>query len=248
MNLLPSWSFTAVQEYLNCPRKYQLNRVLKVMPFVESEAMKQGNIVHKHLEDRIREGKKLPEHLLKFEKFIVGMEKKVMADEWLEVGAEIEVCFDRNLEMVGNWGQTSPRAWFDKRTWYRGKFDISALINKTTAFIGDWKTGKRRPDSTQLELFAGVAFKALPDLERVTTAYIWTQAGAQDKKVFYREGHAGDEEKNISSKSEADIWAEWLGYVERIEQSMQNNKWPCKPSGLCGWCDATPKQCPHSKK
>ena len=248
MNLLPSWSFTAVQEYLNCPRKYQLNRVLKVMPFVESEAMRQGNIIHKHFEDRIRVGAKFPEHLTKYEPFIQKMERKVINNEWLEMSAETEVVFDRNMELVGCWGQTSPRPWFSKSAFYRGKFDIVALISKTKAMVLDLKTGKRKPDNPQLELFAAVAFKALPDLEQVVTGYVWTKEnGAVDKQTFFREGTDGLTD-NVSAKSEADIWAEWLGYVERIEQSMQNNKWPCKPSGLCGWCDATPKQCPHSKK
>jgi len=219
------------------------------MPFVETEALRHGNIIHKHFEDRIRVGKKFPEHLASYEPFIQKMERKVINSEWLEMSAETEVVFDRDMKLVGCWGQVSPRPWFSTSAFYRGKFDIVALISKTKAMVLDLKTGKRKPDNPQLELFAAVAFKALPDLEQVVTGYVWTKEnGAVDKQTFFREGHQGDHEKNISPKSEAQIWGEWLGHVERIEQSMQNDKWPCKPSGLCSWCDATPKQCAHSKK
>ncbi len=247
MSLVPSWSYTAVMEYIQCPRKYQLNRVLKVMPFQETEAMRQGNIIHKAFEDRLREGKKLPEHLEHFEKFIAGMERKVMSEQWSEVGAEVEIVYDRDMQPVGSWAQTSPRPWFSKQAWFRAKFDVVAIIDKRRAFVADWKTGKRKPDLPQLELFAACAFKSLPDLEEVTTAYIWTKDAKQDKRVFYREGSDGLQE-GVSEKSEAQIWGEWLGHVDRIDTSMQQDKWPCKPTGLCGWCDATPKQCPHSKK
>lgn len=248
MSLVPSWSYTAVMEYLNCPRKYQLNRVLKVMPFQETDAMRQGNLIHKHLENRIREGTKLPLTLQSLEPVIQRMERKVIDGEWMELGAEVEIVYNRDMAPVGRWAQTSPRPWFSKDAWFRAKFDVVALLNKKRAMVLDWKTGKRKTDLPQLELFAACAFKSLPDLEKVTTGYAWTPLGGKvDKQVFYREGYTGDDE-TVSKKSEATIWGEWLGHVERIEQSMQTDKWPCRPSGLCGWCDATPKQCPHSKK
>lgn len=248
MTNVPSWSFTAVQEFLQCPKKYHLNRVLKVLPFQETDAMRQGNIIHKHFEDRLRHGTKFPEHMTIYEPFIQNIENRVVRGEWLEIGAETEVVFDRDLKLIGAWGQVSPRPWFSKQAWYRGKFDIVALLDPKRALILDVKTGKRKPDNPQLELFAAVAFKALPELEKVTTGYLWTKAnGAIDKQVFFREAPA-DPAEGVSPKGEKEIWTEWLGHVHRIDKAYETNNWPCRPSPLCGWCDATPTQCPNSKK
>jgi hypothetical protein len=34
------------------------------------------------------------------------------------------------------------------------------------------------------------------------------------------------------------MWADMLSRIERIQQSLDNDNWPAKPSGLCNWCPA----------
>ena len=32
------------------------------------------------------------------------------------------------------------------------------------------------------------------------------------------------------------LWEKMLSKTSRIEQSLEKDNWPAKPSGLCGWC------------
>jgi hypothetical protein len=87
----------------------------------------------------------------------------------------------------------------------------------------DWKTGKRRPDFTQLELFALQVFAHYPDVHTVSSGFIWLKDSAMDKETYTRD----------KSKT---MWQGLLGRIHRIEQSYQSDNWPAKPSGLCRYC------------
>lgn len=247
MTLIPSWSYTALADFENCPKAYELKRVLKVAKEAQSEAMMHGNIVHKYFEDRIKTRKVLPTEYHKWEAFIGEMERRVSTGQWKDVQAEMEIVFDNNLQQVGLWGQQQPRAWFDKRAWLRAKLDVVALTAPGKALVMDWKTGKRKPAADQLELFAGVVFQALPEVNQVTTMFGWLKEDKKDTQVFFRDGHAGDDDL-VSPKSAADIWASWLARLHRLEHAYKTGNWPATPSGLCGWCPATRAQCTFSKK
>ena len=52
--------------------------------------------------------------------------------------------------------------------WVRGVIDIG-VIGSDTAYLLDWKTGKHRPDSDQLKLFAALAFAIYPWISNVVT-------------------------------------------------------------------------------
>lgn len=248
MSLVTSWSYTALNTFENCPHRYRLEKVLKVLPFEESEAMRDGNVQHKHLEDRVVEGRKLPVHLEMMEPLFSKLEKNVMSGAMSDLQAEVELVLDSNLKPVAPYGQRTPKPFFMKNAWLRAKLDLNAISGDgTRAWVWDYKFGKFRPDNDQLELFAGIVFKYLPQVDRVDTGFIYPRLNKTKNVVFFRDGCDSGDEK-ISTKSESAIWAGWLGRVQRVEDAMQNDKWPCRPSGLCGWCPATPKQCPHSKK
>ena len=76
---------------------------------------------------------------------------------------ERQLAIDKNLV---------PCDWEDPNAWCRGIVDIG-VVGSTTAYLLDWKTGKRKVDHDQLMLFAGLAFAHWPQLERVVTGYIW---------------------------------------------------------------------------
>lgn len=246
MENVPAWSYTALAQFENCPRQYWLAKVSKQLPFVETEAIKDGNTQHAFLENRLTKKEPLPEHLQRVEPLFTLLERGVQAGKIKDVQAELEFVFDRNLKMIHVYGQRSPKPFFMKGAWLRAKFDLLVLKDDKTALITDWKFGKFRPAADQLELFAGIAFKALPALEMVKTSFSYPRLNQVKNMTFFRQG--AEEAEDVSGKSEADIWGEWLGRVQRLDDAYAANNWPCRPSGLCGWCDATPKQCPHSKK
>lgn len=97
----------------------------------------------------------------------------------------------------------------------------------TKDFLVTHNTGKRKPDSKQLKIFALLIFAHYPEVERVNTAFVWLQTGKVDTERFHR--------KDIPV-----LWQDILPEVRRFELAHKNQTWTPKPSGLCrGWCPVT---------
>jgi hypothetical protein len=97
------------------------------------------------------------------------------------------------------------------------------VINGTEAIVMDWKTGKRRVDFFQMQLFAAQVFKHYPEVQRVRTILVWLKSLEQDAETYNR--------LNIN-----EVWAEVMKRIQRIHTSYEHGNWPAKPSGLCGYC------------
>lgn len=216
----PAWSFSSLNDYQNCPRSYQLKRVLKVVPNVETEAMRHGTIQHEHLEFRVAKGTTLPPELQWMEPHI-----KTMEESGAKMVAEQAVGLTKGL---------TPTGFFAKDVWCRGKLDLTLQYEDSSTVL-DWKTGKRKFDSDQLMLFAGFEMAARPEIDKVKTGYVWLKEKKIDSETFTR--------KDLPT-----IWGHFMPKVERVERSYEKDEWPAKPSGLCGWCNATKAQCKNSKK
>lgn len=214
-----SWSYSALNDFENCPRAYQLRRVTKEIPFKETKEMAYGNKVHKHLEDRVNLKTALPPELEWLEKVIAKIEASGG-----EVVAEREIALDKGLKQC---------RWFDKSTWLRAKLDLT-VRRPDSSIIMDYKTGKRKDDPDQLRLFAAVELTMRPEVETVKSGFIWTKFQKIDSHTFTRAQLPA-------------IWGHFMPRVERIVKAHEKDEWPCKPSGLCGWCPATKAQCKYVK-
>lgn len=215
----PAWSFSSLNDFQNCPRAYQLKRVTKECKQSETEAMRHGTIQHEHLEFRVAKKKPVPPELEWVEPHIQMME--------LSGGkliAEQSVGLTKGLTKTG---------FFAKDVWCRGKLDLTVQF-PTSSVILDWKTGKRKHDSDQLMLFAGFEFAMRPEIEKVKTGFVWLKDKKIDSETFER--------KDIPI-----IWGHFLPKVEKLERAYEKDEWPCRPSGLCGWCPATRAQCKNAK-
>lgn len=95
----------------------------------------------------------------------------------------------------------------------------------TELMIPTHNTGKRRPDPMQLELFALQAFAHYPDVKTVKSTYFWVKDNATDS-AMYKRNEAGP------------MWNKLLAKINRIEQSLETDNWPARPSGLCRFCPA----------
>jgi hypothetical protein len=212
----PAWSYSAITSFEQCPLQYKLTRVDKVVSGPESDAIVWGKRVHKHLEERIRDGKKLPDILRNLEPVAASI-----ANAKGEVLVEQQWCLNENLQ---------PTTWFGKDAWCRAVIDVGVIGSKSAA-IFDWKTGKRKDDLDQLKLFAGIAFTMYPHLEKVKTGFVWTKDSSIDKEEFTRD-------------QVGEIWAAFLPRVERLKNAFETGKWQAKPSGLCAkWCPVGKSNC-----
>ena len=202
-------SYSALKQFDNCPKQYHMQRITKEVKSSSNEASIYGERVHEQLEQRLKGGELTPE-TVKYEELCQAFES---GDGELLV--EQELCLNKDLV---------PTGWWDDDAWLRSKLDVLKL-NGTTAGIGDWKTGKYRPDFFQLELFVLQVFKHYPSVQKIKASFIWLKDMKLDSKTYRK-------------KQEPALWNKFFARVQRIEAATETSNWPAKPSGLCPWCPA----------
>ncbi|MEI2422402.1 PD-(D/E)XK nuclease family protein, partial [Arthrospira platensis SPKY2] len=170
-----------------------------------------GDRIHKSLELRLRDNTSLDQESGRYEALCSAIEKHSLGAD--DLTTEEEMTLNQQLE---------PTGWWDDDAWLRSKIDV--LVRRgDRAYMFDWKTGTRRPDFDQLELFAVQVFKHYPAIERVKTSFVWLKEAAMDSQTYTRDQAPA-------------IWTKILAKIQRIEKSMETGNWPARPSGLCRWC------------
>ena len=205
-----SHSFSSLKLFENCPYRYYHQRIARTVTDKGGEASLNGERIHKQLETRLLDGSALPPELDKLEPTAQSIER--MAE-----GGELHVEQEMTLTY-----QLKPTGWWDSDAWFRSKLDVCVLKGDNAVVI-DWKTGKRRPDFSQLEMFALQVFQQYPNINKVSSTFVWTQTLELDKEVYNRE------DKSRLTK-------QLLEKTTRIEQALAADKWPARPSGLCKFC------------
>ena len=205
-----TWSFSSLNTFMTCPRQYYLTYVNKVIPYQETEATLYGSRVHLALEEYGRDGKPVPEDCKKFTKYV---------DKLLSLPGEH--FFERKFALTR---KLEPCDFEDSSAWCRGIVDLG-IIGDTRAQAWDFKTGKVRPDSDQLKLFAGFLMQHY-NVEAVKTAYLWLKFDKRTVETYSRD--------DLPS-----IWDHFFAKTRKLEVAYEKDKWIQKPSGLCnGWCGA----------
>jgi len=213
-------SYSSIKMYEQCPKRYMHQRINKDVVDKGSDATIYGERVHKQLEDRLSIGTPLPKESIKHEQVCTTIESLTKkADLYLEQ----KLCLNANL---------TPTGWYESDAWLRSILDV-LIIKDNKAIVMDWKTGKRNPDFTQLELFSLQVFKHYPKIEEVRTSFIWLKEGKTDSETF-------------TLKDTKVMWADLLSRIERINQSYESGKFPARPSGLCRYCPAQ-KLCEYAR-
>jgi hypothetical protein len=154
---LPAFTFTWGNCYRNiCPHQAYRRFILKDIPFVETDAMKEGTAVHTALEKRVGQGKVLPDEYRQWESFAACFDQlPVKVECKLGVTAEGRSC-----------------DWYDKKIFVRTKLDIS-FVNGETGYILDWKMGAVRENPFELEVQAVALHAANPQLRKIVGQYAW---------------------------------------------------------------------------
>lgn len=207
-----SWSHSRVNDYNMCPRMFYWKHAAPKedrIPFVKTAAMIEGERVHKVLELRVSQGTPFTGADVRYE----PLAQSIIKCAGLTY-TEIDLVLDRQLAVCGKW---------DRTAWVRAIIDV-LKINDKSAFAGDWKTGTIQTDTTQLKLTAAMIFNAYPQVEKVTTAYIWLKDQIVDPETYTR-----DELPKI--------WNDLLKVPMQMQESNTTGDWPAKPSYKCGWCD-----------
>jgi len=205
-------SYSAIKMYDNCAYRYFRQRIQKDVVDEGGEASKHGERIHKYFENRLKDKVPLPDEVAKHEKVCQSVER--IAENG-ELYVEHELVLTENL---------TPTGWWDADAWLRSKLDVLVILGDT-AIVIDWKTGKRRVDTFQMDLFAAQTFKHFPQVQKVKTSLVWLKTNEMDTELYTR--------ININER-----WAEIMGKIQRIYMSLEHDNWPAKPSGLCRYCPA----------
>jgi RecB family exonuclease len=217
MKPLP-WSYSALDDFVNCPKAYYEKKVAKSVKEAESEQLIWGNKVHKAFEERMAHGVVLPDMLAAHEEYMKFLEKlpgKAFTERKIAMNLSQQVC-----------------AFFDRDVWFRGVIDYSK-IDKDRALLVDYKTGKKHQKFEQLALFALHTFAEHAAVQQVKVCFYWTEDKSQTTETYNR-------------SSIPMIWQKFIPNLRQYNTAFKTETFVARPSGLCrGWCPVT--TCEHWK-
>ena len=215
-------SFSSLEMFSQCPRKYYEHKVLKMHPYKESPATAHGNRVHAAFEAYLKTRKPLPEDLAHYQWVCEGIIDNLSP----AARAEVEFSFKADGSLCGL------KDWKNKH--FMGLADVLD-IDGTHAFIADWKTGKSGyPKPEQIELMALFTFLMFDQVETVSGMLLFVDDGT----AVPEDGSARWSRADMPA-----LLAKWLQRTAAVERHVETKSWPATPNNLCGWCECT--SCPH---
>tara|TARA_R110001606_G_scaffold298757_2_gene446529 strand:+ start:200 stop:862 length:663 start_codon:yes stop_codon:yes gene_type:complete len=220
---MTTWSYSKVNSFKQCPKKYYHMYVKKDVKDTGSVATRYGNLVHKAAEEYIKDGSELPKKY-DFMQRTLDTFNNIKGDKHCEIRLGV-AKYDDVYE---------PTKFFAKNVWYRGIADL-LIINKDKAYLIDYKTGKSAnyADTKQLDLLAGAVFINFPEVKKIKSALSFVVC-----KKFISKEHTAD-----MYKAYINVFDELL---ERIEVAAKEDVWNAVESGLCKFCPVT--SCEHNRR
>jgi len=214
-----AWSYSALSRYENCPKQYYEINVAKSVKdeYGDSEAGAEGNEIHAALFKRVVRGNPLPLPYRHFE--AIAAQFAATAGE---KHGELKLALNRDFQ---------PTDFFASDVYVRVIIDL-LIVRGTHAIVIDWKTGKVKPNFTQLSMSAAVLSQFMPELETFDVAFVWLK-------------HKNLSPEKHTKHSLKAVWADLIPRATRIELALKTTDFPAKPSGLCSYCPVT--ACPHWK-
>jgi len=203
------WSYSSLKDFVNCPRQYYEVKVAKSVIKKVTEQMLYGTEVHKAIEDYVREGKPLAKHYAHY---------KPVLDELLKITGNRYPEYQMGLRL-----DKTPCEFDDESRWVRGIVDL-LIVDGEDAYIIDYKTGSNKyPDPKQLKLMALMTYYHFPEVVNIKAGLLFI-----NRNSFVPEKY---------SRSDVNkLWKEFAFDLNKLELAYENNIWPEKPTGLCGWC------------
>lgn len=210
-----AFSYSRLNNFDECPKKFHALAIAKTYKEKETEAMSYGKAVHKALELRVAHGKPLPGHLAHLE----PLSQSIVGDPGIK-RTELQMAINAALE---------PTDWFAKDVYCRAIADLAVDRGRFAALF-DYKTGKKSEDFMQLKLTSVLYFQHQPEVERIKCAFVWIK----DKSVSTID---------ISRDEAGEVWSEMAPRIERYQAAFREDEFPPRPGRHCRWCVV--KGCPY---
>ena len=218
----PTWSFSSIKTFDQCPKKYYHLKVAKdYKEDFDTQPILYGNEFHKAAEEYIGQAVTLDPRF-EFARPVLdklnNMKGEKLCEYRMGLTADLEPC-----------------GFFDKDVWWRGVSDLTILNRETgVAKVIDYKTGKsaKYAEKGQLELMALATFKHFPEIKVVKGGLLFVVCNAFIKDTY-------------TIENEATLWQKWLGEYGKMEQAYEVDTWNPRPSGLCR-AHCIVLECPHN--
>lgn len=202
--LILSHSFLSTFE--KCPKQAWHRYIARDVPYVETEAIKYGNDVHKAFELRINENSPMPEYLSSYESLVEALGPSCFAE--LELGVTEE---------------GKPTSFTATNCFMRGKVDV-LKIDENKGFILDWKTGRKWEDPSELQRHAILIHAHFPQLEELSGAYMWLKE-MRLGKVY-----------NLLKSTDLTFSKAKATKLRVDDLLDGGEEWAATPNKLCPWC------------
>jgi len=215
------FSYSKVKAFEQCGFQYHKEKVLRLYPKEDTEAMRYGIDFHQACEDYIKEDVPFPKKYNFFKPTLDALAaiKGIKFCEYkMGVKDDLNACGFKNPDV-----------------YWRGISDLS-IINNELAWAFDYKTGSKKSlayaDTGQIELMALGTFAHFPVVQKVKGALIYSVANKIIKETYTRE--------DIPK-----LWMKWLNKFETMQAAYDNDVWNQNQSGLC-YKHCQVLSCPHN--
>ncbi len=219
------YSFSKMDCWKSCPRKFKLNYIDKIRFDGGSLALERGSYIHHLLEHEI-----LTDPEYKTTNVLTQTEKDkcdIIVKEFCEsklgkqmVGMET-VSKERDISLSY---KLKPNGYWDKDSLIRGSADKIGKGARDFHTV-DWKSGgynEAFPKSNDQIMFYGMHFLIEnPDVDKIYGHYVFIEHQAKTSYTFFR--------KDLNT-----YLKKYLRWIKEIEQDTEFNK---NPTTLCYYCD-----------
>ena len=201
------WSYSKIKAFEQCPKQFYHDKILKEVPFKETEATLYGTAFHTAAEDFIGKDVPLPGKF-SFAQKMLDVLKNKQGDKL----CELKLGITEDLEPCG---------FYDDNVWFRGIADL-IILDGDLAWVIDYKTGKssKYADKGQLELMALSVFKHYPQVKTVRAGLVFVISNDLVKSTY-------------TEYDKPKLWEKWLAKYKQMETAAIEDVWNAKPNGLC---------------
>lgn len=201
------WSYSKIKAFEQCPKQFYHDKILKEVPFKETEATLYGTAFHTAAENYIGKDIPLPSKFSFAQKMLDSLKNKQG-----EKLCELKLGITEDLEPCG---------FYDENVWFRGIADL-IILDGDLAWVIDYKTGKssKYADKGQLELMAMSVFKHYPQVKTVRAGLVFVISNDLVKSTY-------------TEYDKPKLWEKWLAKYKQMETAAIEEVWNAKPNGLC---------------
>lgn len=219
MTKLQAFSFSRLESYETCPKKFFHLSIAKDVSDPPNEHTSFGTEVHlafaNYVKGRI---KALPLHLRQHTPMLDTI-KNAPGDHIVEQ----QVAINKDYK---------PTGWFDSDVYCRVISDLT-IMNGSHAIMFDWKTGKMKDGFDQLRLAAAVMFLLADELETISMHYVWTKNKQVTSDRMTRDEMPG-------------VWAALQPRLIRYQNAFVMQQFEARQGFHCKYCPV--KKCPYNEK